>query len=144
MYNIHVYISPDVVRNSKYRRFEWISTHLRSAKFFLWRRLPDEVFRGLFTCLFNFLIYFILLWRRLPGEVLRGHDYVCVRACGHVLACVCTRHTQAHTHTHTHKHTHTHTGPDGTYLQMTVDMASMFGMLEMAAGRGRNSQKSVP
>ena len=37
---------PDVVRNAKYRRFEWISTHLRSAKYRLWKRLPDEALRN--------------------------------------------------------------------------------------------------
>ena len=26
--------------------FEWISSHLRSAKYKLWRHLPDDVFRG--------------------------------------------------------------------------------------------------
>jgi hypothetical protein len=61
---IYTLISPDVVRNSKYRRFEWISTHLRSAKFFLWRHLPDEVFRGLF---FIFLFIFAVAPSSLRG-----------------------------------------------------------------------------
>jgi len=67
--------SPDfphrVVASGSYREHEWISTHLRSAKYFLWKRIDESSFKG----------------------------------------------------------------PEGGWLDMTVDMATMFPLLEMSAGR---------
>lgn len=67
--------SPDfphhVVASGSYREHEWISTHLRTAKYFLWRRIEKSAYKG----------------------------------------------------------------PDGDWLDMNVDMATMFPLLEMSAGR---------
>ena len=60
-----------VVQDQSYREHEWISTHLRTCKYKLWRRLGAQAFKG----------------------------------------------------------------PEGGWLDMTVDMATMFPLLEMAAGR---------